>query len=437
MIRLATILLILNLIVTAQTKEIKVNLREAISIALENNHDLKQARLQKQKADEQIRQAFGESVLPSVEGIANYSRTLKRPEFFLETPFFSGSFPSGTYNNLVAGVQVEQPIAGGAVFLATKIAKTYAEIARYREEYSEAELIMNVKDIFYTYLLAKEYITLSELQLKRAEENLKNTKAMYSVGRVSDYDRIRANVQYQNSIPTLTEANNQIKLAANNLKIILGLNLDTELKIDDHLGYSTESTNPDLNELQLLLNNNKLLKQSETQNKLNDLTASYQYAQHYPSVTAFGNWQMQAQENDDRSITDWRYRNSISVGLNLRVPIFKGFSIDSKYQQAKIDLDISNEAHAKLKNELESRLINTNLSIQKVKEQIESYKLAVEEADKGFEIAKKRYSSGVSSQIEITDALVAVTSAKINLANSIYQYLTLNARRELLIGKSN
>ncbi|MEW6652603.1 MAG: TolC family protein [Bacteroidota bacterium] len=427
--------LIVN-VVTAQNSKLGISLESAIKIALESNHDLKQIKLDKQKADEQVRQTFGESVLPSIEGSAVYSRAIKRSAFFLETPFFSGTFPSGTYNNLLAGVQLEQPIATASMFLATKISKAFGELASLTQQYSETELVSKVKDNFYTYLLAKEYVSVAELQLRRAEENQKNTKAMFAVGRVSEYDQIRANVQYQNGIPAVTEAKNQLELANNNFKIILGLDLHTDLEIIGQLEYiKSGSTAKDI-EFQKLNSSNLLLKHAEAQTKLYELSTGFQHSQHYPELRAFGNWQLQSQENDERSLTNWRFINSVSIGLNLRVPIFKGFSIDSKYQQAKIDYHKSVEALAKTKKELARDYENTLASIKKSEDQIASYKSAVDETERGYQIAQRRYSSGLSTQIEITDALVSVSQAKYNYINAVYLYNILQARLDLLLGKS-
>lgn len=424
-------------LVIAQNSKLTLTLDKAIRIAFENNHDLKQSKLDKQKAEEQVRQTFGESVLPSIDGFGTYSRAIKRPAFFLETPFFSGTFPSGTNNNIVAGVQIDQPIATGSMFLATRISETYSELASLAQQFSESELILKVKDSYYTYLLAKEYVSLSELQVKRADENLRNVKQMFSVGRVSEYDQIKANVQFQNSIPVLTEAKNQLELAANNIKLILGIELQNQLEIIGQLDYKKLGSMSKESGYQEIYNSNLLLKQSEIRTKLNELSSSFQFSQHYPELRAFGNWQLQSQENDDRSFSNWRFINSISIGLNLRIPIFKGFSIDSKHQQAKIEYDKSIEVLTKTKKELIRDFENTLATINKTEEQINSYQSAVEETEKGYQIAQKRYSSGLSTQIEITDALVSVTQAKYNYINSVFVYNLLQARLDLLLGKSN
>ena len=216
----------------------------------------------------------------------------------------------------------------------------------------------------------------------------------------------------------------------------MGIELSSEINVSGSLNYISKDFKVDDSGIQRLNSNNSLLKQSEMQTKLQDLSSSYQYSQHYPELRAFGNWQMQSQENDDRSISNWRFINSVSIGLNLRVPIFKGFSNDSKYQQAKIDYDKSVESLTKTKKELHRDYENTVLSIKKAVAQITSYQSAVDETEKGYQIAQKRYSSGLSSQIEITDALVSVSQAKYNYINSVYVYNILQARLDLLLGKS-
>jgi len=80
--------------VTAQPQnELKLNLEESIKIALENNSDLKQIKLDYDKAKEQVWEAYGTSLFPSVDGNISYQRAIKQGVIIIETPFFSGSFP--------------------------------------------------------------------------------------------------------------------------------------------------------------------------------------------------------------------------------------------------------------------------------------------------------------------------------------------------------
>lgn len=436
-IKIAFLVIIFAIIISGQeNQKLVLNLEQAIITALENNHDLKKARLDLEKAEEQVREAYGTSLFPSIDGSARYDRAIKRQQFIIESPFFSGRFPAGTKNTLTASVSAEQPLFTGAMFLAVDIAETFAEISEKAEEYSEAELIKQLKQAYYSYLLSLELIDLTELQLKRAEENYKNTKSMFDAGLASEYDKIKANVQYQNLIPAKTEAENQSRLALNNLKIVLGIDLEREIEILDSLVYVNKDVPSFENGLKMTLAQNKLLKQQELQTELQDLNASYQFTQHFPKLNAFGYWQVQAQENDDRAFNNWRYTNSVTVGLSLSVPIFKGWELDSKVEQAEIDYKKALEDYMKTKKSVQNDYENVMMNIGKIEEQIEAYKLAVDETEKGYEIASKRFSAGLGTQIEVTNALVDVSQAKINYLESVYNYFIEHADLDLILGKT-
>ncbi len=415
---------------------IKIDLEFALVTALQNNHDLKKARLDFEKAEEQVREAYGTSLFPAINADIRYDRALKRPEFIIETPFFSGRFPAGTKNTITSSITAEQPLFSGAMFLAVNIAKTFAAISQKAEQYSEADVIKNVKEAYYTYLLSIRLIELSELQIKLAEDNLKETMLLFDAGLVSEYDHIKAKVQYQNMIPLLTESRMQSKLALNNLKILMGVELEKEIEISDSLEYKF-ITIPRFEEgLQLVIERNKLLKQMELQTELYDLNSSYQFTQHLPKLNAFANWQVQAQENDERVFSDWRYINSVIVGVSLSVPIFRGWELDAKAQQAEIDYKKSVEDYLKTKKSVKNSYENSVLMIEKIEQQITAYKGAVDESERGFEIASKRFASGLGSQIEVTNALVDFSQAKINYLQSVHNYFVEHAILDLLIGKS-
>ncbi len=418
------------------SKPVKLDLQKSIELALENNHDYKKAKLDFDKAEEQVRQAYGSALFPSIDGSINYSRALKRQVITFETPFFSGTFPVGTDNTLSGGVSVNQPIFRGAMFLAIKIAETFADISANNKEQSKLELVMQVKQAYYTYLVSKEYDRLAKLQLKRAEENLKNTESLFKAGLASDYDLIKAKVQYKNALPMKSDAENQLKLAKNNLNLVIGLDLDTPVEVDENIEYKHIDV-PDFQDgLTALFKRNKILKQVELQTKMQDYNVSYEFSKHLPELNAFGNWNVQAQENDPRIFPDWRYYNSISIGLSLRIPIFHGFTTSSQVAQAEIDYKKALEDLAKTKKSLQNQYESTLLQMKKTEEQLEAYKSAIEESEKGYEIAVKRFNAGLATQIEVTSALAEISNSKLNYMKSLLDYNVLAAQLDMLLGKS-
>ncbi|MBN2572540.1 MAG: TolC family protein [Ignavibacteriales bacterium] len=409
---------------------LQLNLEQCIEIAIKNNYSHKQAILLKEKAYELVDEAYGSALYPKIDGTIQYTRALELPVVVIEN---FGSIRMGSENTMNLSIRAEQPIFTGAMFLAIRVAETYAEMSDKAANFSEAKLISNVKTAYYSYLFAKDLVELSEMQLNRAEENRRNAKSMYDAGLASEYDYIRADVQYQNFLPALTESKNTLKLAKNNLTILLGYDLRIEIEISDSLTYK-EIPLPDFETgLTEVMGKNTLLKQMELDVKLKDLAASYEYTKHFPELVAFANWQTQSTENDPRDFFDWRYNTSSSIGLTLRVPIFKGFTINSKVEQAEIDLKRSEANFNQTKLEMQNNYESIVLQIQKIEEQISAFIAAMEQTQKGYNIASKRFVTGLGTQLEVTTALLEYSSARINYLKAVLDYHTYHAQLQFLL----
>lgn len=423
----------------AQDEAIVLDLEKSIKLALEYNHDLKLAKFDEMKAEEQVDEAWGSAVLPKINGFAEYNRAIKRGVITIDAPElgFSGSFPQGTENTLTLGATLEQPLFTGAIFLATRVAETYAEIQKKFVDATEDEVIANVKRAYYAVLLAEEVVDLAEMNLNFAEDNFKNTEIMFNAGVVPEYDYVRANVQVQNLIPELQQSQNSYLLSKNLLKLVTGLPQEAEITINDSL-FLKEIPLSDIEELdEILLNRNPSLKQLELQISLSDDAVSYEFTKHFPELYFNGNWQAQAQENDPRSFNRWRYNNSVYIGLNLRIPIFDGFQTTSRVEQARIDLYKSREQYDKTVKELKNSLEDIILSIKQKRKQLDSYKATIEQAELAYDISQKRYASGVGTQLETIDAMVALTRAQVNYYNSMYEYYVFHAQLDQLLSNEN
>jgi outer membrane protein TolC len=414
---------------------LNLDLNKSIELALKFNHDLKIARLDKQKAEEQVTEAWGSSVYPKLSGFVNYNRAIKRGEISIETPFFSGTFPQGTENTMTVGASLEQPLFTGAIFLAVKIAETYADIQDKMVDATTSEVIVDVKKAYYSVLLADEVLNLSKLNLQLAEDNLKNTESLYNAGVAPEYDYVRAKVQVKNLIPDLQQSENSLVLAKNLLKLVTGTDLSSEIIIKDSLSLKEVPVSAEEELDHILLEKNNTLLQLKLQMQLQDDNVSYQFTKHFPELYFDGSWQTEAQEDDPRPFSDWRYVNSVYVGLNLKIPIFDGFQTTSKVEQARIDFDKSKEEYDKNVKVLKNNLKDIILSIDETKKKLDSYKATIEEAELAYDISKKRYSSGVGTQLETIDAMVSLTRAKVNYYNSVYDYYILHAQLDQLLAK--
>ena len=426
-------LIFLYLPVSIAQDTLKLNLDKSIDLAIEYNHDLQIAKLEYERAEEQITEAFGTSVLPKIDGRVNYLRAIKRGQIIIDIPGFSGSFPQGTENTFTIGATLEQPLFTGGIFYATSISKVYADISRKGYYSSQADLIKDVKRAYYAYLLAERYTALSLITLQAAQDNLKNSQALYDAGLAPEYDLIRARVQVQNILPEVDQAKNAVKLAKNALSFVLGMDVEQEFVVEDSLVYKEIPVEDYSTSFQIMTNQNYTLKQLRLQIELWDKAVSYEFSKYFPELYFNGSWQTVAQENDPRSFNNWRYTNSVYVGLNLKIPIFNGLQTTSKVQQAKIDLKKAKEEFAKTDQLFRNRLDNLLLTIQETKDRISAYEANIHEAQLGYDISVKRYANGLGTQLENIDALVELTRARVNYLDAVFSYYELNAQLEALL----
>jgi outer membrane protein TolC len=237
----------------------------------------------------------------------------------------------------------------------------------------------------------------------------------------------------QNIIPEVQKAQNSIKLAENSLKVVMGLPLKKNIVVEDSLQFNEIEVGDYSTLSPVLEDRNLTLQQLKLQIELQDKAASYEFSRHFPELYFYGNWAAIAQENDPRSFIDWRYKNSVYVGLNLKVPIFNGWQTTSRVNQAEIELEKVKEQYSLANNTLKNQLESILLGIKETRFQIDAYSSTIEQAQTGYDISLKRYSSGVGTQLETIDSLVELTRARVNYLNAVFDYYVLHAELEELL----
>ncbi len=424
-------------LVAQPTEKVIVDLDKAISIALENNYDLKTGRLNKDIAYEKVEETWGTAVYPELKGSVNYRRALKKGVFTIDAPGFSGTFPIGTDNTLTATLSLSQNIFAGGIFIGAQAAEIYAKIADHIVDATELELKYQVKAAYFGVMVTSEVLAVASANLSQAEDNLKNTQIKYDAGLVPEYDLVRAKVAVQTAKPELEQAKNSNQITKDVLRNIMGLGYNVEVEVSDSLKYKEQTVDEFDLMVEKMFKFNPVVKQLEQTINLREKAVGVYQSEFLPSLRAYGAWNVESQENDERSVGSWRFNNSINLGLELSVPIFNGWSSKSRVTQAELEVKIARENLKKTKEGLATQLKETTLKIVNQKEKLKAYTEAVSQAELAHSLANIRYTAGVGTQLEVIDAQVGVTRAKYNYLNGVYEYYLLISNLEKLSGKEN
>ena len=73
-------------------------------------------------------------------------------------------------------------------------------------------------------------------------------------------------------------------------------------------------------------------------------------------------------------------------------------------------------------------------NLQQARKRVEAQDKTVEMAERGYKIVTTRFLSSAATQLEVNDAQLALTQAKVNRIQAIYDYLVASAELDQLIG---
>ena len=161
-------------------------------------------------------------------------------------------------------------------------------------------------------------------------------------------------------------------------------------------------------------------------------------AEYLPNITMFGNYIINAQNNGAPSFfasgVGQRAYSRI-VGLRVSVPIFQGFRRNSRIDQRRAALRQAQAQTRQVIGLAESQVKGLVEGIDEALLRARAQRLAVKQAERGFEIASAQYREGLSGQLELTDSEVALRQSEFNYAQAVYDYLVARAQLDEATGR--
>ncbi len=441
----------------SQTKVYTIE--EAIQIALNNNSDVRVARMDIQKSRAAVHEAFGYA-LPSVDLSANFTHFLSKPK----TPFpdFEALLTNATYsilfdenviprndskyknvntilqsfvqtNSYETNVQVTQTLFNSAVFRGIGASQIYLDLSKEELKRKASSLILDVHKTFYGVLLTKQLLEITTASYNNAVENLKNVKALYAQGLVSDYDALQAEVRVENIRPTVLQIQNQLKDAKNGFKIVIGVDQKEDIDVQGELDYSKENLPEEQESIETAISSNYSISSLKLKMQVDDAFIDLDRAEYWPTLYAFGNYSYAG------SADNWKFQNysSTVVGLTFSMNLFNGDRTRKKVQQSEISLMQTQQQISQLKDVITSQVKSKLNELKLVQSNLEAQEKNVTLAEKAYNLAVVRYKEGTGNQLEVENADVALKQARINRLQSIYDYKVARSSLDELLGKLN
>lgn len=443
-----------------------MDLEQVVRRALDGNRDVRAARLGLDEANERVSEAWGE-VYPNVNFNASYTRNVSPTVNFLPAGIFNPDAPEDEYvavqfgadNQWSSTISVEQPLFAASAFLGVGAAGRYESLQEEVLRGATQQVVTRVRSTYYDLLLAQEQVRLTSRSLERVRESLDETRALNRAGLSSDYDVLRLEVELANLEPTLRQARNAVQQARRNLAVELDFPEGETVRVRGSLASM------DLGDLDANTEENRALlafvgfdaptdamvdealldvserrsdiRQLELTESLRKTEMRLEQVEYLPRISLFGTYLISAQDNGSPNFFargDGQRAYSRNVGIQVSVPIFQGFQRDARVDQKRAVL---RQAETETRLALDQARSQVRTLVEQVEEALlraRGQKLAVGQAQRGFEIASAQYREGVGSQLELTDAEVALRQSEFNYAQAVYDFLVARARLDEATG---
>jgi outer membrane protein TolC len=414
--------------ITAKSQEIKsLTLRDAITYALENKADAKKAKLKVENSEYQIQEVRSRA-LPeiSANGGLTYNPILQTT--FLDGGSFGGE-PGSTVKlnfgqkwNSTAGVSLTQTLFDQSVFTGLKAARSTREFYQINDQLTEEQVIERVANNYYQVYVQRQRLNVLDSNYVNTNKVKNIIKGQFDNGLAKKIDLDRILVKISNINTQRQQVLNAVQLQENALKFYIGMPIETKIIIPQTefqvtpQAFSEAPNTANRTEYLLLKKQEQLLTYQKKADEAAyyptlSFSAGYNYIGQGPEIPWGG------KPSDGVYWSDFS-----SVGLNLKVPIFKGFGTRAKVRQADVNL-------RSLKEDINDTKLSLDLAYENAKIQIDNSVITISNQKTNAQLAqdvldntRNNYIQGLASLTDLLDAENSLTEAQNNYTTAILDY---------------
>ena len=432
-------------------------LKEAQDYALQNSYEMQYARMDEAIAERDIK-IVASAGYPQVNASIDYNNYIDIPvqvapaDAFGFPPYLTNflgavseetgvalnapevdpdavsEFQFGADQTVTAGISVSQLVFDGSYFVGRQAAKAYAQVQRLTTEATEINVKAAVTDAYHTVLLAEENVAILEASKATLESTLEETSQLFENGfaEEQDLDQLKLSVADLNA--RINFASNQADIALDLLKFQLGLPMNADVALKDNIdGLTAYGTDP----LSIPFSIQNLPSISVTQGNVSlaEWSMKNEQVKRLPSIGAFYNYQRNAQRDEFNFLDSDQSWFPIQLwGVQFTMPIFGGFSKNHNIAKARINLE---KAQLGLEQQKAAAELEYATAFNEYTNAVENQRIQTENlklAQRIFDRTQIKYTEGVATSFELTQAQNQLLSAQGNQIQATLQLLNAKTR---------
>jgi outer membrane protein TolC len=392
------------------------------------------------------------SLLPQLRINSSYSRTFESARSNAVSAVFNQP------NTYTANANLSQTLFQGGRLVATaRAAGALAEAARLSAEERKALYTVELQRAYLGALLAERLAQLQQTNLQLASARLTQVQQFQTAGRAAQYDVLRAKVERANIEPLAIQALNDRDLYHLELKRLLNLPIEQPIALTStvdpqaaqalvasFLDTAVTPERPALRAAELTARSRRLALTAARAEFLPTVTAFFQTGFQAFPPPGFGFPATRGSLNADscpagsptgRVCQNGGWFEDRNMGIQFSWPLFDGLRAKSALELARAQTRIA-ELELRLEREQVSvEVARARAELQRARAVFDARRETASEANEAFRLASLRFSRGLSTQLEVSDAQLALLTAEGGSARATYDLFLATAELARSLGR--
>jgi outer membrane protein TolC len=357
--------------------------------------------------------------------------------------------PFGRKNTWRASLSFSQNLySGGRIGAQKTVAALGHESADHALTTARAQMLYEVTQAYYDAVLSERLVTIAAATLEQAGATLKQTQAGFDAGTQPEFEVLRARVSRDNQSPVLIRQRANRAVAFLRLKQLLELPADYPLELADSLAdealppptvfaervVAVEKTLgvPELGtalQMPSTLPDRTAVTEAATSVRFREASLKLVEAQRMPSVSFNSIYARNAYPAGTVPTFD---RTNWTLGVSMNVPILTGGRQRGDQAVALAELE---QAKAQRQQVEELAALDTRSAWAELVASRAAWEATagtIQQAQRAYQIANVRFTNGVSTQLELSDARLSLQLAEANRLQAARDLQVARARVALL-----
>lgn len=421
----------------AEAETLRLSLKDALSMALENNNQIKAARFNSQAAQQGIESAnarylptvsFEETLVASNSPVNTFMMKLDEGRFTQNDFLISNLNNPSDAHDFKTILSVQQPLFAPSLSHRKEMAVKDAQQSELQLEAARQAIAFQVFTMYLDAQKADAQLRAADKAVANARENMRLATVRTSNGIGLKSDELRSRTHLSMVEQQHVTASNNLTLARMKLALLIGLPEESSYEL---AGVLDSIAVPAMDEQVIhdTLLNRIEIKQSATEIEKSAAAIKLAWSAYLPSVGAFASYQLNAHDAPFTSDND-----SWTAGVALKWNLFDGFQSTSEHKRAAAAQAAARERLESTSKDVRYQLKESYLRRDEAGQHLEIAKHAVADAEETVRLLAKRYENSLSTMAELLDAQTALNQARANLVETEADYAFAGGRIYYMTG---